>query len=90
LVLPSSYRDWLFHPAIRAYKNPNAKAFIYRYPSPGNALNEPISDTPHLDYKTPYEHSPYDVRYTNPIPSQVAEVRYEYILDPLTSTPETK
>jgi hypothetical protein len=54
---------------LQPYVSKNAKASIYRYPSPGNSINEKEV----FDYKTPYEHSKYNVRYSKPIPSQTQE-----------------
>lgn len=70
LVRDLRCRDWLFHPAVRKYSNPKAKAIIYRYPSPGNATFEPVMPIKEQDYKTPYANTPYNVRYANPTPMQ--------------------
>lgn len=64
------------------------KADVYRYPSPGNAVNIPLAGEQYSDYKTPYEHSQYNIRYSKPTPSQksdpIFEVRYDSpLLSPL-------
>ena len=56
---------------MRAYSNPNSKAFIFRYPSPGNAPEDPFVTNTHEDYKTPYEHTDYNVRYKKPTAAQM-------------------
>jgi hypothetical protein len=66
-------RDWIFHPSIRLYENPNLKASVYRYPSPGNARDENLAQRHYEDYKTPYEHSRYNVRYARAVPTQRAD-----------------
>ena len=90
LVITISYRDWLFHPAIRLYTNPHAKASIFRYPSPGNTVEDPIISNEHTDFKTPYEHTRYNVRYLKPVPSQLKDKEYTTHLAPLTVDPITK
>lgn len=74
-------RDWLFHPSIRAYAHPNAKASVYRYPAPGNATKPPLAGEAYTDYKTPYEHTTYNVRYARPTPAQRGDQILEFKFD---------
>lgn len=60
----------MFHPSVRPYENPNSKASIYRYPSPGNVRDQTPHHAEHQDYKTPYEHSHYNIRYAKNTPMQ--------------------
>ena len=82
-------RDWIFHPAIRKYDNPNVKAIFFRYPSPGNASIKSMTPDKdkEADYKTPYEHSLYNVRYAKPVPRQTMDTIETFSMGPLKSTP---
>jgi hypothetical protein len=90
LVLLLRNRDWIFHPSIRLYENPNLKASVYRYPSPGNARDNNLTESYYEDYKTPYEHSRYNVRYANPTPAQTSDKITEVKVDSPGLTPLLK
>ena len=80
LVNIRSFRNWLFHPSILRYSNPKGKAVIFRYPTPGNFPLESAFPEKVSDYKTPYEHTKYNVRYTNPTPMQTSNKFSTFII----------
>ncbi len=82
-----SFRNWLFHPSILRYSNPKGKAVIFRYPTPGNFPLESAFPEKVSDYKTPYEHTKYNVRYTNPTPMQTRDQVVEFSGAAVCSTP---
>lgn len=54
------FYEWIYHPAFRYHKP--SKAFISRYPSPAS-----VSKTVEVhNYKEPYTHSIYNVRFRHP------------------------
>ena len=73
----------MFHPSIRKFKHPQSKALNYRYPAPGNSKLDSVMDEKKTDYKTPYEHSHYNVRYEEPVPMQTAETEVHVRAAPL-------
>ena len=52
--------EWIYHPAFRYHKP--TKAFVSRYPSP--ASNNKLVEI--HNYKEPYTHSFYNVRFRKP------------------------
>lgn len=91
MVFVSSLRDWLFHPSVRPYFNPNSKASIYRYPSPGNTGQDHVDQAFHdRDYKTPYQYSKHNVRYIKPTPMQKDYAEVESNFDSPSLTPISK
>ena len=52
--------DWLYH-------YPKGKSTLYRYPSPGSIIKQ----QPIEDYKTPFEHTHLNVRYSKPLKSVI-------------------
>lgn len=80
----------MFHPSVRPYEKTNNNASIYRYPSPGNVRDSTPHNEQHQDYKTPYEHSKYNIRYANPTPMQLKDNVRELKIDSLALTPLLK
>ena len=54
------FYEWIYHPAFRYHKP--TKAFVLRYPSPGSHYKL----IERHNYKEPFTHSIYNVRYRLP------------------------
>lgn len=69
------FYEWLYHPSIRWHKY--SKALVMRVPSPAS---EPKDINLH-NYKQPYTHSPYNVRFRYPTHHQAVYESSFYAAD---------
>ena len=77
------FYEWLYHPSIRYYKP--SHALISRFPSPGSQIKEV---TLH-NYKEPYIHSSYNVRFRRPTSHQAKDFSSIFAMDaPNTTVPD--